>query len=151
MCDEHRPIAVRARRRAGRDRVRPPGRVGGDRGSARSAAARGTARGRVCGVDRPGERPVDSAAAFIGAATGQDRRSEICGDEEAMSTAQQIGLALATVACAFDLRTRRIPQMVTLGGAAAGLVFQTVNAGWAGGAVSVTGWLVGTAVFLVPF
>ena len=68
-----------------------------------------------------------------------------------MSTAQQIGLALATVACAFDLRTRRIPQMVTLGGAAAGLVFQTVNAGWAGGAVSVTGWLVGTAVFLVPF
>ena len=68
-----------------------------------------------------------------------------------MSTAQQISLALATVACAFDLRTRRIPQMVTLGGAAAGLVFQTVNGGWAGGAISVTGWLVGTAVFLVPF
>ena len=60
-------------------------------------------------------------------------------------------LALASVACICDLRTRRIPQVLTLGGAAAGLVFHLVNGGWSAGASSVAGWALAIAMFLLPF
>ncbi len=68
-----------------------------------------------------------------------------------MTAAQLIGLALAAVACGCDLRTRRIPQMLTLGGAMAGLLFHVVTGGWSAGAWSLAGWAVGIAIFLVPF
>ena len=61
-----------------------------------------------------------------------------------------IVLVVALIACVTDVRSRRIPNVLTLGGAAAALVFHTVTAEGAGiGAVAI-GWLVGTAVFL-PF
>ena len=68
-----------------------------------------------------------------------------------MTAAQLIGLALAAVACGCDLRTRRIPQILTLGGATAGLLFHVVTGGWSAGAWSLAGWGVGIAIFLVPF
>ncbi len=54
------------------------------------------------------------------------------------------------IACVTDVRSRRIPNVLTLGGAAAALVFHAVTAGGAGVGAATIGWLVGTAVFL-PF
>jgi prepilin peptidase CpaA len=68
-----------------------------------------------------------------------------------MSVAQMICLGLAVVACGWDLRTRRIPQLLTLGGALAGLAFHVVNGGWNAGVASAAGWGVGIAIFFVPF
>jgi prepilin peptidase CpaA len=68
-----------------------------------------------------------------------------------MNDAQIIGLGLAIVACICDLRTRRIPQALTLGGAAAGLLFHLLRGGWAGGELSVMGWVVGLLILFVPF
>jgi prepilin peptidase CpaA len=60
-----------------------------------------------------------------------------------------IALAVALAACITDLRTRRIPNALTFGAAAAGLVF---HAAWGSGpGFSVAGWAVGVAVFFVPF
>jgi prepilin peptidase CpaA len=68
-----------------------------------------------------------------------------------MTAAQMITLALAVVACGWDLRTRRIPQMLTLGGALAGFAFHVWNGGSTAGVASATGWAVGIAIFFVPF
>lgn len=68
-----------------------------------------------------------------------------------MTVAQVVSLLLAAVACGWDLRTRRIPQVLTLGGALAGLVFHVVNGGWNAGVASVAGWAVGIAIFFLPF
>jgi prepilin peptidase CpaA len=68
-----------------------------------------------------------------------------------MSDAQMIGLGLAAVACGWDLRTRRIPQVLTLGGALAGLLFHLVTGGWSAGGLSLAGWTVGMLIFLGPF
>jgi prepilin peptidase CpaA len=68
-----------------------------------------------------------------------------------MTVAQLIGLGLAAVACGCDLRTRRIPQVLTLGGALAGFAFHLANGGWSGGASSAAGWALGIALFLAPF
>jgi prepilin peptidase CpaA len=68
-----------------------------------------------------------------------------------MTAAQLIGLSIAVIGCGFDLRTRRIPQALTLGGALAGLVFHLVSGGWSGAAWSLAGWTVGVLIFLAPF
>jgi prepilin peptidase CpaA len=68
-----------------------------------------------------------------------------------MTTAQLVGLGLAMVACGCDLRTRRIPQFLTLGGATAGLAFHLVNSGWTAAALSFAGWSIGIAIFVIPF
>ena len=68
-----------------------------------------------------------------------------------MCVAQMVSLGLAVVACGWDLRTRRIPQVLTLGGAAAGVTYHLVMTGWGAGVASATGWLVGIAIFFVPF
>jgi prepilin peptidase CpaA len=68
-----------------------------------------------------------------------------------MGAAQAVSLGLAVVACGWDLRTRRIPQTLTLGGALAGLAFHLLNGGWSGGLGSAMGWAVGIAIFFVPF
>jgi prepilin peptidase CpaA len=68
-----------------------------------------------------------------------------------MTTVQLFSLCLAAAACGWDLRTRRIPQLLTLGGAIAGLAFHVMTGGWTAGAASVAGWLVGIAIFLLPF
>jgi prepilin peptidase CpaA len=68
-----------------------------------------------------------------------------------MGVAQVVSLGLAVVACGWDLRTRRIPQALTLGGALCGLAFHLLTGGWNAGVGSVTGWAVGIAIFFVPF
>jgi prepilin peptidase CpaA len=59
-------------------------------------------------------------------------------------------VVLALAGCWFDLRTRRIPNALTLGGALVGFGFSIVVHGPAGAATSLTGWLAGLALF-VPF
>jgi prepilin peptidase CpaA len=68
-----------------------------------------------------------------------------------MSAVHIASIGLAVVACGCDLRTRRIPQVLTLGGALAGLAFHLAAGGWQGGVASVTGWIVGIVIFLAPF
>ncbi len=68
-----------------------------------------------------------------------------------MSTNYAIALMIASVACATDLRTRRIPNVLTFGGAAAALVFHLFAQGGQGFFSAGTGWLVGVAVFFLPF
>ena len=68
-----------------------------------------------------------------------------------MGVAQVVSLGLAVVACGWDLRTRRIPQALTLGGALAAWPSMYVSGGWTAGVGSVTGWAVGIAIFFVPF
>jgi prepilin peptidase CpaA len=63
-------------------------------------------------------------------------------------------LAIAIVgmaACAWDVRTQRIPNVLTLSAAVAAIVFHAATAGWSGAGVSVSGWLVGTLLFFPLF
>ena len=60
-------------------------------------------------------------------------------------------IALVLIACVPDLRTRRIPNVLTFGAALAGLVFHTVFEGWGGATTSVLGWLLGVALFFPMF
>jgi len=62
-----------------------------------------------------------------------------------------IGLGIAAIACICDLRTRRIPQVLTFGGAAAGLLFHLITGGWTAGGASLAGCAVGLVIFLIPF
>jgi prepilin peptidase CpaA len=59
-------------------------------------------------------------------------------------------VALALVASVSDLRTRRIPNRLTFGAAAAGCLFFLVRAGLPGLGWSVAGWLVAVLLF-APF
>jgi prepilin peptidase CpaA len=68
-----------------------------------------------------------------------------------MTLSQVIALGLAAVACGCDIRTRRIPQLLTLGGAAAGFAFHIAIGGWSGASTSAAGWALGIAIFLAPF
>lgn len=61
-----------------------------------------------------------------------------------------MALAISALACATDLRTRRIPNPVTLGGAVVAAVYALTFAGVGGLASSALGWVVGLVVFL-PF
>jgi prepilin peptidase CpaA len=53
-------------------------------------------------------------------------------------------------ACIWDLRTHRIPNLLTFGAIAAGLVVRFATAGWIGAAYSITGCAVGIGL-LFPF
>jgi prepilin peptidase CpaA len=61
-----------------------------------------------------------------------------------------MALTIAAIACIFDLRTRRIPNPITLGGAAAAFCYALFVIGVNGLGVSVVGWIAGLALFL-PF
>jgi prepilin peptidase CpaA len=60
-------------------------------------------------------------------------------------------IAIAVVASATDLRTRRIPNVLTFGTAAAAFGYHLAGTGIEGLGWSAGGWLVGALVFLVPF
>jgi prepilin peptidase CpaA len=60
-------------------------------------------------------------------------------------------LALVVVACIPDLRTRRIPNVLTMGAALAGLAFHALSGGWSGVATSAGGWVLGLALFFPMF
>jgi prepilin peptidase CpaA len=60
-------------------------------------------------------------------------------------------LVVALIAVIFDVRTRRIPNWLTFGGAAAALVYGAFDGGLPGVATSAAGWLAGAALFFPLF
>jgi prepilin peptidase CpaA len=62
-----------------------------------------------------------------------------------------LATVIAMVACVTDLRSQRIPNVLTFGGALAGVVFHAVSGRADGFLLSLSGWAVGIAVFLLPF
>src|SRR5262245_50493918 len=70
---------------------------------------------------------------------------------EFMTTTSIIALSVAAAACVTDLRSRRIPNVLTLGAALAAMVFAGVSGGWAALLSAGAGWVVGAAVFFLPF
>jgi prepilin peptidase CpaA len=60
-------------------------------------------------------------------------------------------LLVASLAAAFDVRTRRIPNVLNFGGALAALVFAFMNAGLQGTLTVAAAWLLGVAVFFPVF
>jgi len=68
-----------------------------------------------------------------------------------MTVIHVAALSVASVACAFDLRTRRIPNWLTFGAAAGAIVFQIAVEGTSGFAHGVGGWATGLALLIVPY
>lgn len=64
--------------------------------------------------------------------------------------ARTIALGVALIACVTDIRSRRIPNVLTFGAAAAAIVFHLVAHGLTAAGMSALSWLVGILVFL-PF
>jgi prepilin peptidase CpaA len=67
-----------------------------------------------------------------------------------MTPAQFASIALVVIACVPDVRTRRIPNVLTFGAALAALVFHAWSSGVAGLLTSLGGGVVGAALFF-PF
>jgi prepilin peptidase CpaA len=61
-----------------------------------------------------------------------------------------IVIAISVVACVVDVRTRRIPNVLTFGAALGGVLIQILAGGFQGALTAASGWLVGTLLFL-PF
>jgi prepilin peptidase CpaA len=58
---------------------------------------------------------------------------------------------LSIVMAVGDWRTRRIPNYLTLGGAVAGIVFQTAVLGWTGLVQALLGVFLGLGLLLLPY
>lgn len=59
-------------------------------------------------------------------------------------------IAVGLAACIVDVRTQRIPNVLTFGAALGGLVIQILASGLDGALTAASGWLVGALLFL-PF
>jgi len=68
-----------------------------------------------------------------------------------LTPAHVVALLVASIACLWDLRCRRIPNTLTLGAAAAAVAFHVIVGGITGGLTGVAGWLVGVALLFAPF
>jgi prepilin peptidase CpaA len=62
-----------------------------------------------------------------------------------------IAIAVAALACATDLRSRRIPNMLTFGAALGALALHGAGEGVVGLKTATFGWLVGAALFFPLF
>ena len=71
--------------------------------------------------------------------------------QSGLTLVEGMAIAVAVVACLFDLRTRRIPNALTLGAAGAGLVFHAVTGGGSGAVGSLGGCLLGAGLFFPLF
>ena len=60
-------------------------------------------------------------------------------------------LTVAAIACITDLRTRRIPNVLTFGAALAGLLYQFAIGGIDALGQGLLGWLLGAVIFFLPF
>jgi len=67
-----------------------------------------------------------------------------------MNLHEGIAVAVALVACVFDLRRRRIPNVLTFGAALAAFIVSALTGGPAAVGASAGGWIVAAAVWL-PF
>ena len=68
-----------------------------------------------------------------------------------MTIAEAAASGLAAAACVTDVGWRRIPNALTLGGAAVGLIVAAVTGGIAAFGVAAGGWIVGMVLFLPLF
>jgi prepilin peptidase CpaA len=68
-----------------------------------------------------------------------------------MEAVHVVVLVMVGVAAVIDVRTRRIPNLLTFGGAAAALAYHTWAAGPSGLLTAVEGWAAGVALFLPMF
>jgi prepilin peptidase CpaA len=68
-----------------------------------------------------------------------------------MTTSHFAVVALVALACITDLRTRRIPNVLTFGAAIAALLFHVSTAGTSGLITSGGGWMLGAALFFPVF
>jgi prepilin peptidase CpaA len=62
-----------------------------------------------------------------------------------------VGVCIAAVACCIDVREHRIPNWLTFGAAAAGIIFHAFAGGGDGFTGALLGWLTGAAIFFLPF
>jgi prepilin peptidase CpaA len=62
-----------------------------------------------------------------------------------------IALTIGLVACVTDIRTRRIPNVLTFGGAVLALGYHLATGGGGGLVGAIVGWTAGVAFFFVPF
>ncbi len=60
-------------------------------------------------------------------------------------------LGVAVVACAWDIRTRRLPNLLTFGATAAALAFSLTQNGLGGLGSSAAGWLTAVVLFFPVF
>src|SRR5207247_10859094 len=72
-------------------------------------------------------------------------------DMTIMNTVPFAALCVAVVGCIWDLRSRRIPNVLTFGAAAAAFAYHLTTGGVGALGQSALGWLVGVLVFIVPF
>jgi len=68
-----------------------------------------------------------------------------------MNVTSVVALLIGLVACAIDVRTRRIPNALTFASAGAALLFHVTTGGSVGLLTAAGGWTVGVAIFFVPF
>jgi prepilin peptidase CpaA len=68
-----------------------------------------------------------------------------------MSVIHVAALSIASFACVFDLRTRRIPNWLTFGATAVALAFHFVTVGTSGVAQGIGGWATGVALIIAPY
>jgi prepilin peptidase CpaA len=68
-----------------------------------------------------------------------------------MAFPQMAALVVALAGCIADVKTRRIPNVLTFGAAAGALGFHLALGGWAGLGSAAAGWLVGAALFFPLF
>jgi prepilin peptidase CpaA len=59
-------------------------------------------------------------------------------------------LGVALIACATDIKSRRIPNVLTFSAAVAAIAYHTALGGWTGFQSATLGWLAGAAAFM-PF
>ena len=68
-----------------------------------------------------------------------------------MTLHQSVAIAVAVIAVVWDLRSRRIPNVLTFGAALAAIAVQGYLDGWPGIGMSLAGWAVGIAFFFPIF
>lgn len=68
-----------------------------------------------------------------------------------MPAVAYIVIAIAGAAALVDVRTRRIPNVLTFGAALAALVFHIATQGLPGATTAIGGWAVAAALFFAPF
>jgi prepilin peptidase CpaA len=68
-----------------------------------------------------------------------------------MSASEIAVLIVSAVACLYDLRSRRIPNVLTFGATAAALAYGLAIGGGGGFVRAAAGWIVGCALFLPWF
>ena len=68
-----------------------------------------------------------------------------------MTLFQGLAVAIALVAVTTDLKTRKIPNLLTFGSALAAVLLHGVTGGWSAAGLAVAGWAAGLALFLPLF